>query len=177
LEVGGVVAGDRGRFELRRQMMRSVRNGKGFSLVLTDLKGLSPKEEQAALPTVGKALRHASYEGDFVAHLEGPVFAAVVVDDRDRTAADKADALIMADVVANAVLEIQAGAEPGTLASQLREGTQLRMVVHQASGMLSVQLDLPIRDALSRLRAYAYAESTPINDVARDVVERRLRMD
>jgi GGDEF domain-containing protein len=83
-------------FELRRQMMRSVRNGKGFSLVLTDLNGLTPKEEAAALPTVGKALRHASYEGDFVAHLEGPVFAAVVVDDRDRTAADKADALFNA---------------------------------------------------------------------------------
>jgi hypothetical protein len=87
------------------------------------------------------------------------------------------DALVMADVVANAVLDIQAGAPLGTLASELQEGTQLRMVVHQASGMLSVQLDLPIRDALSRLRAYAYAESRPINDVAREVVDRRLRIE
>jgi len=87
------------------------------------------------------------------------------------------DALIMADVIAHAVLELQAGAEPGVLASELRAGTSLRMAVHQASGMLSVQLDLPIGDALTRLRAYAYAESTPINKVAREVVDRRLRIE
>ena len=83
-------------FELRRQMMRSVRNGKGFALILTDLSGLDRKEEQLALPTVGKALRHAAAEGDFVAHLEGSVFAAVVIEDRDRSAADKADAIFAA---------------------------------------------------------------------------------
>ena len=37
-------------FELRRQMMRSVRNGRGFSLVLTDLNGLDPREQERARP-------------------------------------------------------------------------------------------------------------------------------
>lgn len=87
------------------------------------------------------------------------------------------DALVMADVIAHAVLEIQAAAEPGALAWELHEGIRLRMVVHQASGMLSVQLDLSVGDALSRLRAYAYAESRPINDVAQEIVERRLRIE
>ena len=83
----------------------------------------------------------------------------------------------MADVVTHAVLELQAGVERGVLAPELRDGMQVRMVVHQASGMLSVQLDLPIADALSRLRAYTYVQGVPINDAARDVVEGHLRME
>ena len=83
-------------FELRRQMMRSVRNGKGFSLVLTDLSGLNEKEENIALTTVGKALRHAAGEGDFISHLDGSVFAAIVMDDRERTGANKAEAIFAA---------------------------------------------------------------------------------
>jgi hypothetical protein len=42
--------------------------------------------------------------------------------------------------------------------------------------MVSRQLDVSVEDALVRLRAYAYAEGRPIGDVARDVVERRLRL-
>lgn len=86
------------------------------------------------------------------------------------------DALVMADVVAHALLELQAGAEPGALSQGLQDGTNLRSVVHQASGMLSVQLDLSVGDALSRLRAYAYAENRPVNDVAQEIVDRRLRI-
>jgi hypothetical protein len=51
----------------------------------------------------------------------------------------------------------------------------LRTEVHQASGMISGQLDINIRSALLRLRAYAYSEGRSINDVARDVVTRQLR--
>jgi GAF domain len=84
------------------------------------------------------------------------------------------DALIMADVITHAVLELQAAAEPGGLAPELYQRTALRTVVHQAAGMLSVQLDLPVDDALSRLRAYAYAESQSIDAVGRAIVDRRL---
>jgi GGDEF domain-containing protein len=81
-------------FELRRQMMRSVRNGRGFSLILTDLNGIDREDLEQVLPTVGKALRHACSEGDFIAHLEGPVFACIVVDDGDDGTAGKADGLL-----------------------------------------------------------------------------------
>jgi hypothetical protein len=52
-----------------------------------------------------------------------------------------------------------------------------RAVVHQATGMVKAQLNISIHDALVRLRAYAYAEERPIEDVAHDVVGRRLRFD
>lgn len=85
-------------FELRRQMMRSVRNGRGFSLALTDITGYETLKngEEKLLPALGRALRHAVAEGDFVAHLQGPIFAAIIADDRLATAAQKADALLPA---------------------------------------------------------------------------------
>ncbi|MGE0600176.1 MAG: GGDEF domain-containing protein [Dehalococcoidia bacterium] len=85
-------------FELRRQMMRSVRNGRGFSLLLTDFGGfdrIKPNDDRF-LPAVSRTLRHAVGEGDFVAHLQGPIFAAIISDDREQTAAEKADGLLPA---------------------------------------------------------------------------------
>ncbi len=85
-------------FELRRQMMRSVRNGRGFSLVLTDFgefDRVKPSEDRF-LPSVSRAMRHAVGEGDFVAHLQGPIFAAIISDDADHTANEKADNMLPA---------------------------------------------------------------------------------
>ncbi|SEL26367.1 ANTAR domain-containing protein [Streptacidiphilus jiangxiensis] len=53
----------------------------------------------------------------------------------------------------------------------------LHAVVHQATGMVSVQLDLPLPQALLRLRAHAYSSGRPLLDISRDVVARRLRLD
>jgi len=50
-----------------------------------------------------------------------------------------------------------------------------RPVVHQATGMISVQLGVPIQEALLRLRAHAYGSERPLGEVAADVVARRLR--
>ncbi|MFD4693695.1 GAF domain-containing protein [Streptomyces sp. NPDC058463] len=52
-----------------------------------------------------------------------------------------------------------------------------RAVVHQASGMLSVQLGLSLGQSLLRLRAYAYGHDTSIVEAAQDIVSRRLRLN
>lgn len=49
-------------------------------------------------------------------------------------------------------------------------------VVHQATGMLSVQLALALPQALLRLRARAYGSGRSITEVSQDVVNRRLRL-
>jgi hypothetical protein len=49
--------------------------------------------------------------------------------------------------------------------------------VYQAAGMITVQLDVDISEALARLRAHAYAEECPLREVAHDVVARRLRLE
>jgi AmiR/NasT family two-component response regulator len=52
-----------------------------------------------------------------------------------------------------------------------------RAELFQARGMIMVQLDMSISNALARMRAHAYAENRPLAAVARDVVARRLRFD
>ncbi|MBK3581712.1 ANTAR domain-containing protein [Streptomyces sp. MBT65] len=49
-------------------------------------------------------------------------------------------------------------------------------VLHQATGMVSVQLAVPLAEALLRLRAHAYGNSRTLTDTARDIVARRLRL-
>ena len=86
-----------------------------------------------------------------------------------------ADALVMADVAAQAMLVMQAGAPPGALAAELGAGADFQYVVHQAAGMVSAQLDVGVGHALIRLRAYAFGNDRPLADVSADVVSRRLR--
>ncbi len=65
-----------------------------------------------------------------------------------------ADALVVADVAAQAMLILQADAPPGTIAAALDASGDFRYVVHQASGMVAAQLDVSVAQALVRLRAY-----------------------
>ena len=50
-------------------------------------------------------------------------------------------------------------------------------VVHNASGIVSEQLDIAVDEALLRLRAAAFVTGRRVADVARDVVERRMRIE
>ncbi|MDQ7810736.1 ANTAR domain-containing protein [Amycolatopsis sp. A133] len=47
--------------------------------------------------------------------------------------------------------------------------------VHQATGMVQVQLRSTTDVALMRLRGHAFTHNVPLTDVARQVVERSLR--
>jgi hypothetical protein len=100
---------------------------------------------------------------------------------RDRpgalTSEQHADALVMADVAAQAVLTMQADAPPGLVATALEAGADFQYVVHQASGMVAAQLEISVGQALIRLKAHAFGHDRPLNDVARDVVARTLRFD
>jgi hypothetical protein len=88
-----------------------------------------------------------------------------------------ADALVMADVVAHWVLDVQAGAPPGSLAKELELGADFHVAVHNAAGMLSVQLGVSVTEALIRLRAHAFASGRALGEVAADVIARRLRIE
>jgi hypothetical protein len=52
-----------------------------------------------------------------------------------------------------------------------------RAEVSQATGMLVAQLDIDPAEALVRLRAHAYATGRTSTEVARDILERRLRLE
>ena len=50
-----------------------------------------------------------------------------------------------------------------------------RTEIHQATGIVLVELGVSAQEALARMRAYAFAEQRLLGDVAHDVVSRRLR--
>jgi hypothetical protein len=79
-------------FELRRQMMRSVRNGRGLARPdgLRRFRAVKANDDRV-LPAVSARCATPS-GGDFVAH-QGPIFAAIITDDQ-QTAAEKADLLL-----------------------------------------------------------------------------------
>lgn len=100
---------------------------------------------------------------------------------RDRpsslTAEQHADALVIADVTARWVLEAQAGAPPDGVAAELELGADFHFAVHNAAGMVSVQLGISVTEALIRLRAFAFSNDRLLADVAQDVIARRVRLE
>lgn len=86
-----------------------------------------------------------------------------------------ADALVVADVIARNLLTLQAGVPAGSVPLQLDMG--LQSAVHQAAGMVSVQLGVSVGEALVRLRAYAFSSDRPLIQVAHDVIDRLLHFD
>lgn len=51
---------------------------------------------------------------------------------------------------------------------------EMRRELHQATGMVLVQLNISATEAFLRLRAHAFSTGRPLHEVARDVVERKL---
>ena len=91
------------------------------------------------------------------------------------TAGQLSAAMTAANAAAVALLQLGTGS-----ASSFTDNTDDRaayqMQVHQASGMVKVQAGVPIDEAFLLLRAHAFATGRSVADVAKDVVERRLRL-
>jgi hypothetical protein len=86
-----------------------------------------------------------------------------------------ADLLVFAGAATGALLgPFTDGPEPQWVSEQ---ASGYRAEVHQATGMISAQLDVTQAVALIRLRAYAFSHHRPLADVAADVVARRMRFD
>lgn len=99
--------------------------------------------------------------------------------DRPGTLTDvqTSDAHLMASVVSRAVLAMQSGAPPDMIAAELEQEATLDFAVHQAAGMVAVQGSMSIGDALSTLRAHAFATNAPTSVVARRVIARETHLD
>ena len=83
------------------------------------------------------------------------------------------DALSSADTAALMMLGLRTDPDHGG-AGWLDHAVAHRAEVHQATGMVSIQLDISAPEALARMRAHAFVHDRLLNDVARDVVARRL---
>jgi GAF domain-containing protein len=79
------------------------------------------------------------------------------------------DVLLVADLVTHLVLAAQSEVASESVAWAL-DVSDYRVVVHQATGMISAQLEIGIEEALVRLRGRAFGAERPIDEVAEDVL-------
>lgn len=86
-----------------------------------------------------------------------------------------ADALLLADTACALLLDTARHDQPHPDGRRPEPVSVAHPEVHQATGMVSVQLGVTAAVALIRLRAYAYTHDRRLRDVAADVVARRLR--
>lgn len=111
----------------------------------------------------------------------GAIAIGVLVLYRDRAGVLSADelayGLVLADVATQLILGLQAGAPPDTLHELLANEPPHWAQVHQATGMVAVQLGVPLDEAFVRLRAHAFADGRPLRVLAREVVDGRLRLE
>jgi len=79
-------------------------------------------------------------------------------------------ALFLADTIGAALmLDPQAHGEHGEAGPWSG-----RSLIHQATGMVIAQLNLPSGDVLAILRAHAFADGTTLDDIAEQVIKRNL---
>jgi len=86
-----------------------------------------------------------------------------------------ADALLLADTACVVLLDPRPGGRQPQHEREPEPAGLHHPEVHQATGMVIVQLGVTAAVALVRLRAYAYSHERRLRDVAADVVTRRLR--
>ncbi len=80
----------------------------------------------------------------------------------------------LADVAAGSLLQLS-DMSTGLLVDSAVDRSEYRLVVHQAAGMVSVQLGVSTAEALVRLRARAFADGRTVSALATDVVNRLIR--
>lgn len=130
-------------------------------------------------PRFGAAVLDAGVRAVFAFPLRvGAIRVGVLDLHRDTpgplTAAELGEASAFAAAVTEVVLDLQDNDDTG---SALADRLDSRAEVHQATGMIMVQLGISLSEALLRLRAHAYATGRTVPAVAADVVSRRMVFD
>ena len=88
-----------------------------------------------------------------------------------------AEALALADNATQILLDGQERAGEGATPTGIDAALEAGLAIYQAQGMVMIQLGVPLADAMSRLRAYAYAKDRSLSEVARDIVARTLTLE
>lgn len=92
------------------------------------------------------------------------------------TDAQLVEALAFADAAIVILLHLRDHTD-GEATDSMMDPRDSQAVVHQATGMIAVQLEVSLAEALLRLRAHAYASESSMGDIAAEVVSRRMRFD
>jgi GAF domain-containing protein len=144
-------------------------------VLVPDLGGVSPARWPMYLP----AVQDSGIRAVFSFPLQMGAMRLGVLDVfRKRTGSltrdELADALTVAGVAMAALLDRHEEAAASGSGDGLADAGEHRAELFQAQGMVMVQLGVSIGEAMARMRAYAFVHGRRLDEVARDVVARRL---
>ena len=148
----------------------------GLLILEPDLAGVSPQR----WPVFTPAALDLGVRAVFAVPLQiGVIRLGVLQAHRDapRERIDTRHAQKQAQATAMTVALLADGGGVGSPAWLSGQPAGYRAQVHQATGMISVQLGVSQAEALIRLRAHAYSQRRALAEVASDVVARRLRFN
>jgi hypothetical protein len=136
---------------------------------------------QVRWPAFAHAGVHAGISAVFAFPLQlGAVSLGVLALYRDRPGPlndeELALGLVLAEVATQTILGLQVGAPAEQLHVLLADEPAHWAEIHQATGMVSAQLEVSLDEAFVRLRSFAFANDRPLRDIAEDIVTRRLRL-
>lgn len=92
-------------------------------------------------------------------------------------AAGLTEALAFADAAVTMLLEMQMASGPDAMPAAIDRPLENRREIHLATGIIAVQADVLLADALVLLRANAFSSERPVLEVARDVLDHAVRFD
>jgi len=72
---------------------------------------------------------------------------------------------------------LQAGAQRGTLSKDLERAATFDFAIQQAAGMVAVQANVTLLDALVLIRSHGFALSITSNTLANQIVAREIRYE
>ena len=90
------------------------------------------------------------------------------------TPAQLTDALLLADAATDTIFADVHGTPPPLTLPGL---VDIQAEVHQATGMVAVDMRVSLAEALLRIRGHAFAHHKTLTEVAKEIIERRLRLD
>jgi len=168
-----------------QELQLELGEGPGVDLWASDVPVLESDLAQGGMvrwPTFARAAQGAGVQAVFAFPMGvGAIRIGVLVLYRDRAGPlageELALGLVLADVATQVVLAVQAGAPADTVHELLAGEPAHWAEVHQATGMVSVQLGVSMDEAFVRLRAHAFADGRSLRVVAREVVSRRLTLE
>lgn len=83
------------------------------------------------------------------------------------------DAFLLADAATDTIFDDVHGVAPLTLSGLV----DIQAEVHQATGMVAVDMRVSLAEALLRIRGHAFSQHMTLTEVAKEIIERRLRLD
>lgn len=182
---GGVVAATDGPARKMEDLQFSLGEGPCVDASASGRPVLQPDLLDTAVarwPAFGAAVLSAGIRAIFAFPLQvGAIRLGILDLYRDTpgrlTSVELIDALAFADAATLVLLHLQDESSIEGEPPMPIEVLNNRAEIHQATGMISVQLGVSLATALLRLRATGYAQDRSVTDVAADVVSRRIRFD